>query len=127
MGSQQRLSPCPRGRPHGGARGPPRHRPRLRPGSFLSRGEALGGEWKKFTVAPAGPGANEHTLDQGRRRDSCVDLRKAPAVARSWPDASRPTSGVGTQCPNGKKPEIAIDRAYDVLVHRHAVREAGKL
>ncbi|MFI1256952.1 hypothetical protein ACH4U6_24680 [Streptomyces netropsis] len=42
-------------------------------------------------------------------------------------DVSRPTSGVGTQCPNGKKPEITIDRAYDVLIHRHAVREAGKL
>ncbi|MEU9763857.1 erythromycin esterase family protein [Streptomyces sp. NPDC047987] len=32
--------------------------------SFLSEVEALGGEWKKYTVGAAGPGRNEHTLDQ---------------------------------------------------------------
>ncbi|MFJ8309678.1 MULTISPECIES: erythromycin esterase family protein [unclassified Streptomyces] len=96
-------------------------------GSFLSKGEALGGEWKKFTVGPAGPGTNEYTLDQVRYRDYYADLRKAPAAARSWLDISRPTYNVGTQYPNDKTPETAIGRAYDVLVHLHTVREAGKL
>ncbi|MEV8479831.1 erythromycin esterase family protein [Streptomyces sp. NPDC051173] len=96
-------------------------------GSFLSKDEALGGEWKKFTVPPAGPGTNEYTLDQVRYRDYYADLRKAPAAARSWLNLSRPTYSVGTQYPNDKTPEIAIGRAYDVLVHLHAVREAGKL
>lgn len=96
-------------------------------GAFLSKDEALGGEWKKFTVGPAGPGTNEYTLDQVRYRDYYADLRKAPAAARSWLDISRPTYNVGTQYPNDKTPEIAVGRAYDVLVHLHTVREAGKL
>ncbi|MEV6675099.1 erythromycin esterase family protein [Streptomyces sp. NPDC051162] len=96
-------------------------------GSFLSKDEALGGEWKKFTVPPAGPGTNEYTLDQVRYRDYYADLRKAPAAARSWLDLSRPTYSVGTQYPNDKTPEIAIGRTYDVLVHLHTVREASKL
>ncbi|MFI0976405.1 erythromycin esterase family protein [Streptomyces sp. NPDC021093] len=96
-------------------------------GSFLSKDDALGGEWKKFTVGPAGPGTNENTLDQVRYRDYYADLRKAPAAARNWLDISRPTYSVGTQYPNDKTPEIAIGRSYDVLVHLHTVREAGKL
>ncbi|WP_411143994.1 erythromycin esterase family protein [Streptomyces sp. x-80] len=96
-------------------------------GSFLSKDEALGGEWKKFTVGPAGPGTNEYTLDQVRYRDYYADLRKAPADARSWLDIARPAYNVGTQYPNAKTPEIAIGRAFDVLVHLHTVREAGKL
>jgi erythromycin esterase len=96
-------------------------------GSFLSKDEALGGEWKKFTVGPAGPGTNEYTLDQVRYRDYYADLRKAPADARSWLDIARPAYNVGTQFPNAKTPEIAIGRAFDVLVHLHTVREAGKL
>ncbi|MFD9815401.1 erythromycin esterase family protein [Streptomyces sp. NPDC059080] len=96
-------------------------------GSFLSKGEALGGEWKKFTVGPAGPGTNEYTLDQVRYRDYYADLRKAPAAARGWLDISRPAYNVGTQYPNDKTPKIAIGRAYDVLVHLHTVREASKL
>lgn len=96
-------------------------------GSFLSKDEALGGEWKKFTVGPAGPGTNEYMLDQVRYRDYYADLRKAPAAARSWLDTSRPTYSIGTQYPNDKTPEIAIGGAYDVLVHLHTVREASKL
>ncbi|WP_344115943.1 erythromycin esterase family protein [Streptomyces blastmyceticus] len=96
-------------------------------GSFLSKDQPLDGEWKKFTVGPAGPGTNEYTLDQVRYRDYYADLRKAPATARSWLDTPRPTYNVGTQYPNDKTPEIAIGRAYDVLVHLHTVREAGKL
>ncbi|MFE0178184.1 erythromycin esterase family protein [Streptomyces sp. NPDC059002] len=96
-------------------------------GSFLSKDQALGGEWKKFTVGPAGPGTNEYTLDQVRYRDYYADLRKAPAAARSWLGMSRPTYSAGTQYPNDKTPELAIGDAYDALVHLHTVREAGKL
>ncbi|MFE7313112.1 erythromycin esterase family protein [Streptomyces sp. NPDC057555] len=96
-------------------------------GSFLSKGQALGGEWEKFTVGPAGPGTNEYTLDQVRYRDYYADLRKAPAAAREWLDASRPTYDVGTEFPVEKPAELAIGRAYDVLVHFHTVREAKKL
>ncbi|WP_234392189.1 erythromycin esterase family protein [Streptomyces sp. WM6378] len=96
-------------------------------GSFLSKGEALGGEWKKFTVGPAGPCTNEYTLDQVRYRDYYADLRKAPAAARSWLAIARPTYSVGTQFPNDKTPEVAIGQTYDVLVHLHTVREASKL
>ncbi|MCC3767647.1 erythromycin esterase family protein [Streptomyces sp. UNOC14_S4] len=96
-------------------------------GSFLSKGQALGGEWKKFTVGPAGPGTNEYTLDQVRYRDYYADLRRAPAAARSWLNIPRPAYSVGTQYPNDKTPEIAIGGTYDVLVHLHTVREADKL
>ncbi|WP_370217679.1 erythromycin esterase family protein [Kitasatospora sp. GAS1066B] len=96
-------------------------------GSFLSKDQALGGDWKTFTVPPAGPGTNEYTLDQVRYRDYYADLRKAPAAARTWLDVSRPTYDVGTQFPVDPTPELAIGRAYDVLVHLHTVREARKL
>ncbi|MFF9323053.1 erythromycin esterase family protein [Streptomyces sp. NPDC014735] len=96
-------------------------------GSFLSKDQALGGEWKKFTVGPAGPGTNEYTLDQVRYRDYYADLRKAPAAARSWLGIPRSTYSFGTQYPNDNTPEIAIGRAYDVLIHLHTVREASKL
>ncbi|MFB7629573.1 erythromycin esterase family protein [Streptomyces sp. NPDC056149] len=96
-------------------------------GSFLSKDQPLGGDWKKFTVDPAGPGTNEYTLDQVRYPDYYADLRKAPAEARNWLDTSRPTYNVGTQFPNDKTPEIAVGKAYDVLIHLHAVREARKL
>ncbi|MFB7665890.1 erythromycin esterase family protein [Kitasatospora sp. NPDC056138] len=96
-------------------------------GSFLSKDQALGGEWKKFTVDPAGPGTNEYTLDQVRYGDYYADLRNAPAAAGKWLDTSRPTYEVGTQFPNDRTPEIAIGRAYDVLVHLHTVREASML
>ncbi|WJV44737.1 erythromycin esterase family protein [Streptomyces flavofungini] len=96
-------------------------------GSFLSKDQALGGEWKKFTVGPAGPGTNECTLDQVRYRDYYADLRKAPAAARSWLGLSRPTYSVGTQYPNDRTTEVAIGVAYDVLVHLHTVREAKEL
>ncbi|WP_438295981.1 erythromycin esterase family protein [Streptomyces sp. HUAS TT7] len=96
-------------------------------GSFLSKDAALGGDWKKFTVDPAGPGTNEYTLDRVRYRDYYADLRKAPAAARSWLAVPRPTHSIGTQYPNDKTPEIAIGHTYDVLIHIHTVQEASKL
>ncbi|MFI8434452.1 erythromycin esterase family protein [Streptomyces sp. NPDC079020] len=95
-------------------------------GSFLSKGTALGGEWKKFTVGAAGPGRNEHTLDQVRHRDFYLDVRHAPAPARAWLNTPRPTLNLGTQFPAEPR-DIAIAGSFDVLIHLHEVREADKL
>jgi erythromycin esterase len=96
-------------------------------GSFLSKDQPLGGDWKKFSVGPAGPGMNEYTLDQVRYTDYYADLRQAPPAARTWLDTTRPTYNVGTVFPNPTTPQIAIGRAYDVLIHLHTVRQADKL
>ncbi|MFI1865795.1 erythromycin esterase family protein [Streptomyces jumonjinensis] len=95
-------------------------------GSFLSKDAALGGDWKKFTVGAATPGMNEHTLDRVRYRDYYLDARKAPAAARAWLNAARPTRNVGTQYP-WPDSGIAIARSFDVLIHLDEVREADKL
>ncbi|MCP2259248.1 erythromycin esterase [Streptoalloteichus tenebrarius] len=92
-------------------------------GSFLSKDQALGGEWKKFTVGSAEPGTNEHTLDQVHHRDYYLDVRTAPAAARAWLHVTRPTRNIGTQYPS--EPGMsAIARSFDVLIHLHDVREA---
>ncbi|GAA1524323.1 hypothetical protein GCM10009678_01970 [Actinomadura kijaniata] len=96
-------------------------------GSFLSKDQALGGRWRRFTVGPAAPGSNEHVLDQVRYRDYYADLRRAPAAARTWLDTPRPSYSIGTLFPTGRTTEIAVGRSYDVLVHLHAVREATQL
>ncbi|WP_370367409.1 erythromycin esterase family protein [Catenulispora sp. GP43] len=96
-------------------------------GSFLSKGQALGGDWEKFTLPAAPAGSNEYTLDQVRYRDYYVDLRKAPAAARAWLDLPRPTYDVGTEFPVDGTPELAIGHAYDVLIHLHTVRAATRL
>ncbi|WP_323179621.1 erythromycin esterase family protein [Streptomyces sp. NBC_00654] len=95
-------------------------------GSFLSKDAALGGEWKKFTVGAAGPGRNEHTLDQVRHRDFYLDVRQAPVPARAWLSTARPTLNVGTQFPYEPR-DIAIAKSFDVLIHLHEVREAVKM
>ncbi|MFF9511406.1 erythromycin esterase family protein [Streptomyces sp. NPDC014724] len=95
-------------------------------GSFLSKDAALGGEWKKFTVPAAGPDRNEATLDQVRYRDFYLDARTAPAAARDWLNTARPTLNVGTLFPTEPR-DIALAKAYDVLIHLHEVREADKL
>ncbi|WP_214410628.1 erythromycin esterase family protein [Sphaerisporangium fuscum] len=95
-------------------------------GSFLSKDTALGGEWKKFTVGPAEPGMNEHTIDQVPYRDYYLDVRDAPAAARAWLSVSRPTRNIGTLYPYPDL-DIAIARSFDVLIHLHDVREADKL
>ncbi|MFE2283466.1 erythromycin esterase family protein [Streptomyces sp. NPDC059443] len=95
-------------------------------GSFLSKDAALGGEWKKFTVGAAGPGRNEHTLDQVRYRDFYLDMRHAPATARAWLDIARPTLNLGTQFPAVPR-DVALAKSFDVLVHLRKVREADTL
>ncbi|WP_435603522.1 erythromycin esterase family protein [Streptomyces sp. bgisy130] len=94
-------------------------------GSFLSKDAALGGDWKKFTVGAAGPGRNEHTLDQVRYQDFYLDVRNAPAPARAWLNVARPTLNVGTQFPANPH-DVAIAKSFDVLIHLHAVREADE-
>ncbi|WP_194895433.1 erythromycin esterase family protein [Catenulispora pinisilvae] len=96
-------------------------------GSFLSKSQALGGDWQKFTLPAAPAGSNEYTLDQVRYRDYYVDLRKAPAAARAWLDQARPTYDVGTQFPVDGTPELAVGHAFDVLIHLHSVTAATKL
>ncbi|AXE79307.1 erythromycin esterase family protein [Streptomyces atratus] len=95
-------------------------------GSFLSKDAALGGEWKKFTVPAAEPDRNEATLDKVRYRDFYLDIRTAPAAARDWLNAARPTLNVGTLFPEEPR-DAAIAKSYDVLIHLHEVREADKL
>ena len=92
-------------------------------GSFLSQDEA--GSWQKFTVGAAGPGSNEHTLDQVRYQDYYLDMRTAPAAARAWLDVPRPTYDIGTAFPVDPS-DIALARSYDLLIHLHDVREAEK-
>ncbi|MFF3125217.1 erythromycin esterase family protein [Streptomyces sp. NPDC057908] len=95
-------------------------------GSFLSKDAALGGEWKKFTVPAAESDRNEATLDKVRYRDFYLDVRTAPAAARDWLNAARPTLNVGTLFPEEPR-DTALAKAYDVLIHLHEVREADKL
>ncbi|AHH97333.1 hypothetical protein GCM10010174_72790 [Kutzneria viridogrisea] len=95
-------------------------------GSFLSKDAALGGDWKKFTVGAAEPGTNEYTLDQVRYRNYYLDLRNAPAAARAWLDLARPTRNIGTMYPVDPA-DLALARAFKVLIHLHEVREADQL
>ncbi|MFF8293290.1 erythromycin esterase family protein [Streptomyces sp. NPDC016309] len=95
-------------------------------GSFLT-GDAAGGEWKKTTVPPATRDMHEHTLDRVRHRDYYVDLRTAPPAARRWLDVARPTYDAGSLFEANPLPELAVGRAYDVLIHLHRVREARPL
>ncbi|MDA3648940.1 erythromycin esterase family protein [Saccharopolyspora indica] len=94
-------------------------------GSFLSNDEPLDGAWKTFTAGPAEPGTNEHTLHRVRRQDYYLDLRTVPAAARTWLNTARPTRDIGTQYPVPLE-NIALGRAYDVLVHLQEIREAGR-
>ncbi|MEU5959384.1 erythromycin esterase family protein [Streptomyces sp. NPDC047525] len=78
---------------------------------------------QKYTVDPAPAGHNEHTLDQVRYRDFALDLRTAPAAARTWLDAARPTRSYGLYW-SDRAPETALARSYDILVHLHRVEAA---
>ncbi|MFI1920246.1 erythromycin esterase family protein [Nocardia sp. NPDC020380] len=92
-------------------------------GSFLSKDTALGGPWKKFTVGAAAPGSNEYTLNQVEYPDYYLDVRSAPAEARTWLDAARPTRQIGTEFP--VEPEnVALGRSFDVVVQLREVHEA---
>ncbi|MFD9904124.1 erythromycin esterase family protein [Streptomyces sp. NPDC059063] len=94
-------------------------------GSFLSKDEALGGGWKKFTVPAAEPGSNEATLDQVRYRNFYLDARSAPAPARAWLNTARSTRNFGMRFPEPPR-DTALAKSFDVLIHLHEVREADQ-
>ncbi|MEU7487830.1 erythromycin esterase family protein [Streptomyces sp. NPDC042319] len=80
---------------------------------------------KTYTVAPAPEGHNEHTLDKVRYRDFSIDLRTAPAAARTWLATARPTRSYGLYW-SADDPDTALSRSYDILIHLHRVT-AGHL
>ncbi|MER5303573.1 erythromycin esterase family protein [Streptomyces lasiicapitis] len=80
---------------------------------------------KTYTVTPAPEGHNENTLDKVRYRDFSIDLRTAPAAARTWLDTARPTRSYGLYW-STDDPGTALNRSYDILIHLHQV-EAGHL
>ncbi|MDY0813661.1 erythromycin esterase family protein [Kitasatospora purpeofusca] len=93
-------------------------------GSFLTNDGVLTDDWKAVTVPPATAEMNEHTLDRVRYRDYYVDLRTAPRAARDWLNVSRPTYEAGSVYRTDPRPQLAIGRAYDVLVHLNEVTQA---
>ncbi|OKK17414.1 erythromycin esterase [Streptomyces sp. CB00455] len=94
-------------------------------GSFNATGSD--GKVRVHTVGPSEPGTNEHTLDRVRHRDYVLDLRTAPAAARSWLATARTTKSIGTEYPGpGAQYPVALGAAHDVLVHLHRV-EAARL
>ncbi|MEV6885979.1 erythromycin esterase family protein [Streptomyces sp. NPDC051135] len=80
---------------------------------------------RRYTVAPAPRGYNEHTLDRLRHRDFGIDLRTAPEAARAWLATARPTRSYGLYW-STDDPDTALGLSYDILVHLHEV-EAGHL
>jgi erythromycin esterase len=96
-------------------------------GTFLTKDTSLDGDWKPITVPAARPGMHEHTLDRVGYQDFYVDLRAAPAEARTWLDRPRPVYDAGSTFTPEPLPTLAIGRAYDVLVHLNRVRAADKL
>ncbi|MEV7189776.1 erythromycin esterase family protein [Kitasatospora sp. NPDC093102] len=95
-------------------------------GSFLTNDAILTDGWKTVTVPAATPDMNEYTLDQVRYRDYYVDLRTAPRAARDWLDVTRPTYDAGSVYVSDPMPQLAIGRAYDVLIHLNHVTQARK-
>jgi erythromycin esterase len=96
-------------------------------GSFLTKDASLDGDWKPVTVPAAPLGANEHTLDRVRYRDFYLDLRTAPAAARTWLGRARPTYDAGSTFTPDPPPTLSLGRAYDILIHLHRVRAADML
>ncbi|MCX4667360.1 erythromycin esterase family protein [Streptomyces sp. NBC_01381] len=76
-----------------------------------------------YTVDPAPAGYNEHTLDQVRHSDFALDLRTAPAAARSWLNTARSTRSYGLYW-SDKDPQTALAHSYDVVIHLHRVEAA---
>ncbi|MEV7596991.1 erythromycin esterase family protein [Kitasatospora sp. NPDC089797] len=96
-------------------------------GSFLTKADTFTDDWRSTTVAPATLGMNEYLLDRVRPRDYYLDLRQAPPAARTWLDTARPTYDAGATFRSDPLPTLALGPAYDVLIHLHRVRAAGKL
>lgn len=88
--------------------------------------DSVGQPPKEFTLGPAAPGSNEHTLDQVAYTDYLLDLRTAPAPARDWLRQARPTRDIGAGYPV-EESSVALASAYDILVHLHEVGAAKLL
>ncbi|MFF5619822.1 erythromycin esterase family protein [[Kitasatospora] papulosa] len=78
---------------------------------------------QEYTVPPAPKGYNEHLLDKLRHRDFSIDLRTAPAAARTWLAKARPTRSYGLYW-STDAPATALGRSYDILIHLHQVEAA---
>ncbi|MCE0446364.1 erythromycin esterase family protein [Streptomyces tricolor] len=96
-------------------------------GSFLTMDTSLDGDWKPVTVPAARPGMHEHTLDRVVYRDFYVDLRAAPAEARTWLNRPRPVYDAGSTFTPTPRPLSRSAGPYDVLVHLNRVRAADRL
>ncbi|MEU7187231.1 erythromycin esterase family protein [Streptomyces sp. NPDC045470] len=95
-------------------------------GSFNAFGQDGGAH--RFTVGPAAPGTTEHTLDRVRHRDFVVDLRKAPAAARTWLAAPHTVKNIGATYPGiADAPQIRLADSHDVVIHFHRVKAARML
>lgn len=95
-------------------------------GSFNAFGQD--GGVRRFTVGPAAPGTIEHTLDRVRHRDFVVDLRNAPAAARTWLATPRTVKTIGTVYPwSGDNPQIRLAETHDVIIHLQRVEAAHML
>ncbi|WP_241269696.1 erythromycin esterase family protein [Streptomyces chrestomyceticus] len=95
-------------------------------GSFNASGKDGGA--RRFTVGPAAPGTIEHTLDRVRHRDYVLDLRNAPAAARTWLAAPHTVKNIGATYPGiADAPQIRLADSHDVLIHLHRVEAARML
>ncbi|KWT63262.1 erythromycin esterase [Streptomyces albus subsp. albus] len=95
-------------------------------GSFNAFGQD--GAVHRFTVGPAAPGTAEHTLDRVRHRDYVVDLRNAPAAARTWLATPHTVKNIGATYPGiADAPQIRLTDSHDVVIHLHRVQAARML
>ncbi|MBL1099198.1 erythromycin esterase family protein [Streptomyces coffeae] len=85
------------------------------------------GKYRRFTVGPAAPGSNEHTLDRVRHRDYLLDQRTVAPAARDWLATARPTRSIGTAYPQLSTFDIPLLPSHDVLIHLHRVTASGLL
>ncbi|MGW7353294.1 erythromycin esterase family protein [Streptomyces sp. NPDC054784] len=87
------------------------------------------GVWRTERFGRPAPGSSEETLD--RVADAVggpaflLDPRSAPAAAREWLEARRPTRYVGP--PGDPYRPYGLARGHDLLVHVHRLRAARPL
>ena len=94
-------------------------------GSFNSL-DINDGVMRTFTIGPAAPGNNEHTLDQVPYRDYFLDLRSLPRATKEWLAVPRPTRDIGTAYPFPDS-QVALAASYDLLIHLNQVKAADLL
>ncbi|MFE1921175.1 erythromycin esterase family protein [Streptomyces asoensis] len=76
---------------------------------------------RTYRVDAAKPGSNEEVLDRARQDDYILDLRSAPAAARTWLATSRATWNIGAGWPDPTEYRTALGKAHDILIHLHDV------